>query len=89
MNKKAQSFVNLMFEFTIILTINKTTMVTKHTASVRKNVIVKCILNSYFKSALFKTHLLDHLPIIFISKFKRDPTPTDDMDKICTHGKFL
>ena len=58
MNIKAQSFVNLMFEFTIILTINKTTMVTKHTASVRKNVIVKCILNSYFKSALFKTHLV-------------------------------
>ena len=31
-NKKVQSFVNLMFEFSMILTINKPTRVTEHTA---------------------------------------------------------
>ena len=38
-NKKVQSFVNLMFEFSMIPTINKPTRVTKHTTTSTDNTI--------------------------------------------------
>ena len=78
-NKKFQSFVNLMFEFSMMPTINKPTIVTKHTATAIDNIRTNCIINSDFKSAIFKTDLSDHFPIIFINEFMRVPTPTDDM----------
>ena len=80
-NKKVQSFVNLMFEFSMIPTINKPTRVTKHTATAIDNIITNCIINSDFKSAIVKTDLSDHFPIIFINELTRDPTPKDDMEK--------
>ena len=79
-NKKVQSFVNLMFEFSMIPTINKPTRVTKHTATAIDNIITNCIINSDFKSAIVKTDLSDHFPIIFINELMRVPTPTDDME---------
>ena len=54
-NKKVQSFVNLMFEFSMIPTINKPTRVTKHTVTAIDNIITNCILNSDFKKAIVKT----------------------------------
>ena len=80
-NKKVQSFVNLMFEFSMIPTINKPTRVTKHTATAIDNIITNCIINSDFKSAIVKTDLPDHLPIMFINDLIRVPTATDDMQK--------
>ena len=79
-NKKVQSFVNLMFGFSMIPTINKPTRVTKHTATAIDNIITNCIINSDFKSAIVKTDLSDHFPIIFINELMRVPTPTDDME---------
>ena len=67
-NKKVQSFVNLMSEFSMIPTINKPARVTKHTVTVIGNMITNCILNSDFKSAIVKTDLSDHFPIIFINE---------------------
>ena len=57
-----------MFEFSMILTINKPMRVTKHTATTIDNIITNCTLNCDFKSAIVKTDLSDHLPIIFINK---------------------
>ena len=68
-SKKVQSFVNLMFEFSMIPTINKPTRVTKHTATAIDNIITNCIINSDFKSAIVKMDLSDHFPIIFINEF--------------------
>ena len=70
-----------MFEFSMIPTINKPTRVTKHTATAIDNIITNCIINSDFKSAIVKTDLSDHFPIIFINELIRVPTPTDDMEK--------
>ena len=64
----------------MIPTINKLTIVTKYTATAIDNIITNCIRNSDFKSAIVKTDLSDHFPIIFINEFMRVPTPTDDME---------
>ena len=42
-NKKDQSFVNLMFEFSMIPTINKPTGVTKHTARALDNIRLQLV----------------------------------------------
>ena len=85
-NKKIQSFVNLMLEFSMIPTINKPASVTKHTAT--DNIITNYFLTSHFKSAMVKTNLYNHLPVIFINEFKRDHTPTDDMEKSLYNRDF-
>ena len=82
-NKKFQSFVNLMFEFTMIPTINKPPRVTKHTAAAIDNIITNCIINT-----IVKTDLSDHFPIIFINELIRVPTPTDDIEKMCIQARF-
>ena len=79
-NKKVQIFVNLMFDFSLIPAIKKPTRVTKHTATAIDNIITNRIINSDFKSAIVKTDLPDHFPIIFINELMRVPTPTDDME---------
>ena len=78
-----------MFEFSMIPTINKTTRVTKHTATAINNIITNCIINRDFKSAIVKTDLSDHFPIIFINELTRVPTPTDDMEKYVTSKILL
>ena len=45
------------------------------------SLITNCIINSNFKSAIIKTDLCDHFPIIFINELLRVLTPTDDMEK--------
>ena len=75
-----------MFEFSMIQTINKPMSVTKHTATAVDNIITNYISNNDFKCAIVKTDLSDDFPIIFINVFKRDPTPTDDMEK-CVHKR--
>ena len=67
-SKKVQSFVNLMFEFSMISTIIRPMRVTKHTATAI-DTITNHILNSDFKSAIVKMDLSDHFPIIFINEF--------------------
>ena len=79
-NKKVQSFVNLMFQFSMIPTINKPTRATKQTATAIDNITTNCIMNSGFKSAIVKMDLSDHFPIIFINELMRVPIPTDDME---------
>ena len=69
-----------MFEFSMMPTINEPTRVTKHTAPTIDNIITNCIINSDYKSAIVKTDLPDHFPIIFINEPMRVPTPTDDME---------
>ena len=70
-NKKVLSFVNLMFESSMMPTIKKPTRVTKHTATAIDNIITNCILNTDFKSAIVQTNLSDRFPIIFINEFNK------------------
>ena len=70
-NKKVQSLVNIMFEFSMIPTINKPKRVTKHTATAIDNIITTCIINSDFKIAIVKTDLSDRFPFIFINELIR------------------
>ena len=68
-NKKVQNFVNLMFRFGMILTINKPTCVTRQTASAIDNIITNPIKHTVFKSGIIKTEILHHFPIFSWYKY--------------------
>ena len=72
-NKRVQSFVNLMFRFGMIPTINNPARVTRHTATAIYHVFTNTIMsNIEIKTAIVKTDILDHFPIIFATKNKID-----------------
>ena len=74
-NKKVQNFVNLVFEFSMISTINKPTRVTSYTATAIDNIITNSIFDNDFESAIIKTDVSDHFPIIFTTKLKTTSSP--------------
>ena len=53
-NKKVQNFVNLMFQFGLVLTINNPTIVKNKTVSAIDHIIT----NSIFKTAIIRTDLI-------------------------------
>ena len=88
-SKKVQSFVNLVFAFSMMPTINKPTRVTKHTATAIDTIITNCILTSDFKSSMVKTVFSDHFSIIFINEFIQDPNPTGDTENCIEKRDFI
>ena len=67
-NKKIQNFVNVMFRFGKIPLINKSTRITRHTASAISHII--SIMHTGFKSGIIKTDISDHhFPIFFCYKY--------------------
>ena len=72
-NKRVQSFANLMFRFGMIPTINKPTRVTRHTATAIDHVFTNTIVdNIEIKTAIVKTDISYHFPLIFVTKNKID-----------------
>ena len=70
-DKRVQSFVNLMFRFGMIPTINKPKRVTRHTATTIDHVFTNTIMgNIEIKTAIVKTDISDHFSIIFATKNK-------------------
>ena len=68
-NKIVQSFVNLMFRFGMIPTMNKPTRVTRHTATTIDHVFTNTIMdNIEIKTTIVKADISDHFPIIFGTK---------------------
>ena len=71
-NKRVQSFVDLMFRFGMIPTINKPTRVTRNTATAIDHVFTNIIMdNIEIKTAIVKTDILNHFPVIFATKKNR------------------
>ena len=76
-DKRVQSFVNLIFRFGMIPTINKPTRVTRHTATAIDHVFTNTIMgNIEIKTAIVKTDISDHFPIIFAAKNNKDTVIT-------------
>ena len=69
-NKKVQNFVNLMFQFGLIPTINKPTRVINGTISAIDQIITNSIYNNDFKTGIIMTDISDHFPIIYTFKLR-------------------
>ena len=62
-NKKVQSFINLMYRYSMITTINKPTRVGKNSATAIDHIIANCIVDCQFKTVILKTDVTDDFPI--------------------------
>ena len=65
-----QNFVNLMFQFGLVPTINKPTRVTNKTISAIDHIITNVIYNNDFKSAITRTDISDHFLITYAFKLR-------------------
>ena len=69
-NKKVQNFINSMFQFGLVPTINKSTRVTNETISAIDHIIISSIYNNDFKTAIIRTDISDHFPITYAFKLR-------------------
>ena len=67
-NGKVKSFFDLMYQRNLIPTINKPTRVGKNSATAIDHIITDCVLTCDFKTAILKTDLTDHFPIVIALK---------------------
>ena len=79
--KKVKNFINLLFQFSMIPTINKLARVTSYTATAIDNIITNSIFYNDFESAIIKTDVPDHFAIIFTIKLKTISSPKNHMDQ--------
>ena len=63
-NKKVQNFINPMFRYDMIPTINKPTRVTASTATAIDHIIANVMLDINFKTGILKRYISDHFATI-------------------------
>ena len=68
-NRNVQDFLNLMFRYNMIRLINKPTRKTRHSANAIDHIITNSVIgHNNFQSAIIKTDLSGHFPIVFTIK---------------------
>ena len=68
-NKNVLDFLNLTFRYNMIPLTNKPTPATRHSANAIDHIITNSVTgHDDFKSAIIKTDLSDHFPIVFAIK---------------------
>ena len=63
--KKVQEFLNLIYENSMIPTINKPTRVMRQSDTATDHIPTNCFVNFDFKTTIFKSDISDHFPISF------------------------
>ena len=64
--KKVQNFINLMFRYGMIPTINKPKRVTANTATAIDHIITNIIIDTDIKTGILKSCILDHFAIMLV-----------------------
>ena len=67
-NGKVKSFFDLVYQCNLIPAINKPTRVGKNSATAIDHIITDYVLTCDFKTAILKTDLADHFPIVIALK---------------------
>ena len=68
-NKKVQNFLNIMFGHSMMPVINKSTRVTKNTATVIDHIFINSVTTTKFKTGIIKSDILDHFPVLFVTDY--------------------
>ena len=75
--KKVQEFLNLIYENSMIPTINKPTRVTRQSAVAIDYILTNYFVNFDFKTAIFKSDISDHFPISFFLPMTNEFSKTE------------
>ena len=71
-SRKVQTFVNLMFHYGMVPVNNKSTRVTRYTATEIDHMFTNSIINTEIKSDIVKADISDHFPTLFVAKVNVD-----------------
>ena len=71
LNKKLQNYLNLIYQNSFIPTVNKLTRVTWKTATTIDHILTNLLVNTNFKTLVFKIDISNHLPIFFLQPTSR------------------
>ena len=71
LNKKLQNYLNLIYQNSFIPTVNKLTRVTRKTSTTIDHVLTNFLVNTNFKTLIFKIDISNHLPICFLQPTSR------------------
>ena len=71
LNKKLQNYLNLIYQNSFIPTVNKLTRVTRKTATTIDHILTNLLVNTNFKTLVFKIDISNHLPICFLQPTSR------------------
>ena len=75
---KVQHFLSSMFQYKIILTIDKSTRVTRNTATAIDHIIIDTVITGIqHRSGIIKTDISDHFPIVFVLNTCEKSKPED------------
>ena len=70
LSKIRRSQILLIWRFSLIPTINKSTRVVNKTISAIDHIITNSVYNNDFKTGIIKTNISNHFPIIYVFKFR-------------------
>ena len=89
-NKKVQHFLSRMFQYNMIHTLNRTTRVTRNTATAIDRIITNTAISGIqHRSGIIKTDISDHFPIAFVFNTCEKSKPEDKAQFIykCFYGE--
>ena len=70
LSKIRRSQILLIWRFSLVSTINKSTRVVNKTISAIDHIITNSVYNNDFKTGIIKTNISNHFPIIYVFKFR-------------------
>lgn len=76
-NHKVKNFLNEMYQYSCLPTINKPTRVTKKSASAIDHVITNSFINEKILTGIIKSDISDHFPIFHVSNMGNFPELSD------------
>ena len=69
-NKKVQNFLNIIFGHSLVLVINKPTLVTKNAAAAIDHIFINSVTTTKFETGIIKSDISNHFPIFFVADCK-------------------
>ena len=66
-NKKVQNFLNIIFGHSLVLVINKPTLVTKNAAAATDHIFINSVTTTKFETGIIKSDISNHFPIFFVA----------------------
>ena len=71
LNKKVHNSLNLIYQNSFILIVNKPSRVTRKTSTTIDHILTNSSVNTNFKTFIFKIDISDHFPICFLQPTSR------------------
>ena len=68
-NKKVQNYLNIMFGYSTMSVLNKSTHITKNTATTIDYIFINSVTTTKFETGIITTDISDHFPILFVADY--------------------